>query len=65
MYLQLFEALADKGFCNAYAGVTLPNDASVALHQAVGFRPIGVFPAVGRKFGRWHDVAWFDTDGIR
>jgi L-amino acid N-acyltransferase YncA len=59
LYLQLFEALADKGFCNAYAGVTLPNEASVALHQAVGFRPIGVFPAVGRKFGTWHDVAWF------
>jgi phosphinothricin acetyltransferase len=64
LYLQLFEALADKGFCNAYAGITLPNEASIALHQAVGFRPIGVFPAVGRKFGRWQDVAWFHR-GLR
>jgi len=59
LYQRLFAALADKGFCNAYAGIALPNAASLALHQAVGFHPIGVFPAVGRKFGRWHDVAWF------
>jgi len=59
LYLRLFEELAEKGFCNAYAGTTLPNDGSVALHRSVGFEPIGVFKAVGRKFGRWHDVAWF------
>lgn len=59
LYKQLLQDLTRKGFCNAYAGVTLPNDASVALHQSVGFHPIGVFPAVGRKFGKWHDVAWF------
>lgn len=59
LYLQLFESLALKGYCNAYAGTTLPNDGSVALHQSVGFAPVGVFKAVGRKFGRWHDVAWF------
>jgi L-amino acid N-acyltransferase YncA len=59
LYLQLFEELAVKGFCNAYAGITLPNGGSVALHRSVGFEPIGVFKAVGRKFGKWHDVAWF------
>jgi L-amino acid N-acyltransferase YncA len=59
LYLRLFEELAAKGFCNAYAGTTVPNEASVALHRAVGFEPIGVFKAVGRKFGQWHDVAWF------
>lgn len=59
LYLKLFEDLATKGYCNAYAGVTLPNEESVALHRAVGFQPIGVFTSVGRKFGRWHDVAWF------
>ncbi len=58
LYLQLFEELAAKGFCNAYAGITLPNDGSVALHRSVGFKSIGVFKAVGRKFGKWHDVAW-------
>jgi L-amino acid N-acyltransferase YncA len=59
LYSTLFADLADKGFCNAYAGVTLPNDASVGLHRNVGFEFIGTFGAVGRKFGRWHDVAWF------
>jgi phosphinothricin acetyltransferase len=59
LYLRLFEILTDKGFCNAYAGITLPNDASVALHRSVGFEPIGVFKAIGRKYGQWHDVAWF------
>lgn len=59
LYRRLFEDLAEKGFCNAYAGISLPNDASVALHRSVGFEHIGVFKAVGRKFGRWHDVAWF------
>lgn len=59
LYLRLFEILTEKGFCNAYAGVTLPNDASVALHRSVGFEPIGIFKAVGRKFGKWQDVAWF------
>jgi L-amino acid N-acyltransferase YncA len=59
LYRSLLPALAAKGYCNAYAGIALPNPASVALHESVGFRPIGVFPAVGRKFDRWHDVGWF------
>jgi len=60
LYLRLFDDLARLGYCNAYAGITLPNDASVALHRGVDFEPIGVFRRVGRKFGRWHDVAWFE-----
>jgi L-amino acid N-acyltransferase YncA len=59
LYRALFEELAHKGFCNAYAGITLPNASSVALHVSVGFESIGIFKAVGRKFDRWHDVAWF------
>jgi len=59
LYLRLLKELAQKGFCNAYAGTTLPNEGSVALHRGVGFEFIGVFKAVGRKFGTWHDVAWF------
>jgi phosphinothricin acetyltransferase len=51
--------LSEKGYCNAYAGITLPNDASVALHRRTGFAPVGVFRSVGRKFGRWHDVSWW------
>lgn len=59
LYLELFEQLARKGYCNAFAGVALPNEASVALHRGVGFEPIGVFRNIGWKFDRWHDVAWF------
>jgi L-amino acid N-acyltransferase YncA len=59
LYGALLPMLADAGYCNAYAGVALPNDASVALHRAVGFQPIGTLPRVGYKFERWHDVAWF------
>jgi L-amino acid N-acyltransferase YncA len=59
LYKKLFEKLIQKGFCNAYAGIALPNEASIALHRSVGFEPIGIFSAVGRKFGKWHDVAWF------
>jgi L-amino acid N-acyltransferase YncA len=59
LYNTLFADLAEKGFCNAFAGITLPNDASVGLHTRMGFTPIGVFRSIGWKFGRWHDVAWF------
>jgi len=59
LYLRLFEELAQKGYCHAYAGTTLPNEGSIALHRSAGFEAIGVFRAVGRKFGQWHDVAWF------
>ena len=58
LYQALLPLLSARGFCNAFAGATLPNDASIALHRRVGFEPIGVFKSVGRKFGRWHDVAW-------
>jgi L-amino acid N-acyltransferase YncA len=59
LYQALLPALAGRGYCNAYAGIALPNKPSVALHESVGFRFIGTFPSVGRKFNRWHDVGWF------
>jgi phosphinothricin acetyltransferase len=58
LYLALFDALVARGYCTAFAGMTLPNDASAALHRSVGFEPIGVFRRIGWKFDRWHDVAW-------
>ena len=58
LYSELLAVLAGKGYCNAYAGVALPNDASLRFHERMGFKHIGVFPRVGRKFDRWHDVAW-------
>ena len=59
LYTQLFEDLARRGYRNAYAGIALPNDASIALHKGVGFEYVGTFKSVGRKFDRWHDVAWY------
>lgn len=59
LYAQLLNELRERGFRSAFAGITLPNDASVRFHESLGFEPIGVFPNVGRKFGAWHDVAWF------
>jgi len=60
LYHELFAALAARGYCNALAGIALPNAASVALHESVGFTAIGVFRNIGWKFGAWHDVAWFE-----
>jgi L-amino acid N-acyltransferase YncA len=59
LYASLFEILRLQGFYNAYAGATLPNPGSVGLHEAIGFRPVGVYEAVGYKFGAWHDVIWW------
>lgn len=58
LYDALFQRLAELNYFNAYAGITLPNEASVAFHQAAGFRPLGVFKSVGFKFDAWRDVAW-------
>lgn len=59
LYVSLFGILAEQGYFNAYAGIALPNPASVALHQRVGFQPIGVYQNVGYKLGAWHDVGWW------
>src|SRR5207244_391362 len=48
-----------QGFHAAHAGITLPNAGSVALHESLGFRRIGVYPGVGYKLGAWHDVGWW------
>jgi len=59
LYVSLFEMLRRQGYVNVYAGITLPNPASVGLHQSLGFVPVGVYSRVGFKFGKWHDVAEF------
>ena len=58
LYSELFRKLQKRGYASAYAGITIPNEASVAFHRSFGFETIGVFPRVGRKFGAWHDVLW-------
>lgn len=59
LYSRLFESIAGEDIETIVAGVSLPNPASIALHERFGFQPVGVFKAVGRKFGKFWDVAWF------
>ena len=56
LYRTLLDALAAQGFTQAIAGITLPNDASVRVHDRVGFKLVGVYKDIGYKLGRWHDV---------
>ncbi len=60
LYTALLALLRAQGYRTAYAGITLPNAASVGLHVAMGFTPAGVMHAAGYKFGRWHDVAYYE-----
>jgi len=60
LYRALFEALKDEDINRVVAGVTLPNPASLALHERCGFRQVGAFSSVGRKFDQYWDVAWFE-----
>lgn len=58
LYTELLDRLAERGFRIACAGMTLPNEASVGLHRAMGFEPVGTYRRIGWKHGQWHDVAW-------
>jgi phosphinothricin acetyltransferase len=62
LYTTLFEAVAGQDIHRAFGGVTLPNAASVGLHLAMGFKHIGTYPQVGRKFGKFWDVGLFVRD---
>jgi phosphinothricin acetyltransferase len=66
LYSALLVRLAERGYRTAAAAMTLPNDASEGLHEALGFVPVGTFRRVGWKHGRWRDVAWAqrDLDGV-
>jgi phosphinothricin acetyltransferase len=59
LYRRLFALLRTQGYVNAFAGIALPNAASVAMHEAMGFAPIGVYRSVGYKLGAWRDVGWW------
>jgi phosphinothricin acetyltransferase len=62
LYTRLLAVLTEMGYCTAYAGITLPNEASIRLHKAVGFGEVGVFRRAGYKFGKWHDVSWWQRE---
>jgi phosphinothricin acetyltransferase len=65
LYETLLDLLARQGVQVACAGIGLPNDASVALHESVGFVPVGVYRRIGFKHGRWHDVGWWQRELLR
>lgn len=60
LYAALFDALEGEDLHRAYAGITLPNPPSIALHERFGFKRVAHFTEQGRKFGRYWDVAWFE-----
>jgi len=60
LYTELFAALADEDVHRVYAGIALPNDASMALHRRFGFTEVGTYREVGRKFGSYWDVTWLE-----
>ena len=62
LYEALFERLRGRGFRMACAGITLPNEASVGLHEALGFERTGVNREIGWKQGAWRDVGWFQLE---
>ncbi len=59
LYGALLQRLEQRGLRRVYAGIALPNEASVGLHTALGYEPVGVFRQVGYKHGQWHDVGWW------
>ncbi len=62
LYTTLFDLLRRQGLQVVCAGITLPNDASVAMHESFGFQLIGVYRRIGWKAGAWHDVGWWQLD---
>jgi phosphinothricin acetyltransferase len=59
LYGRLLKILKAQNFRSAFAGITLPNNASVGLHEALGFKPVGIYRGVGFKRGQWQEVGWW------
>jgi L-amino acid N-acyltransferase YncA len=59
LYQKIFKMLAVQGYYNAFAGITLPNLSSVALHESLEFKSVGICCNVGFKLGAWRDVGWW------
>ncbi|MES2780776.1 MAG: N-acetyltransferase family protein [Bacteroidota bacterium] len=62
LYKTLFDVLKLQGYHTVFAGVALPNEKSVGIHQRMGFEDIGIFQKVGYKNGKWHDTRWFQLN---
>lgn len=63
LYQDLLDVLrTEESVHRAFAGITLPNESSLALHARCGFSFVGTFREAGFKFGRYWDVGWFESD---
>jgi len=62
LHAVLLGQLAQLGYCQAFAGIALPNEASVRLHESLGFAALGVYRRVGFKLGAWRDVGWWQKE---
>jgi L-amino acid N-acyltransferase YncA len=62
LYQELLERLRRQGFHVVCAGITLPNEASVALHEGLGFASVGIYRRIGWKAGGWRDVGWWELE---
>jgi L-amino acid N-acyltransferase YncA len=62
LYEALFDRLRERGLRMACAGITLPNEASVGLHESLGFKQVGLNPEIGWKSGAWRDVGWWQLE---
>lgn len=60
LYAKLFELLKQQNFIRAFAGITLPNEPSIKLHEGMGFNSLVTYRDIGFKLGRWHDVGWWE-----
>ena len=60
LYTALLSVLRLQGYCNAYAGICLPNESSVGIHEYFGFKKIAHYNKIGYKFRQWHDVGWWE-----
>lgn len=59
LYSELFPLLKSRGLKNVYGGISLPNAASISLHEKMGLKQISTYKNVGYKLGAWHDVGWW------
>lgn len=62
LYTSLFAILKEQGYCNVVSVIALPNDASVGLHESMGFETIGIFKNMGYKLEDWHDTGWWQLE---
>jgi phosphinothricin acetyltransferase len=62
LYTELLDRLRRRGFRLVVAGITLPNEASVGIHEALGFERVGIYKNIGWKAGQWWDVGWWQLD---